>query len=162
MIILVVFWGYHHFRKHPYWFIFGPLTSTYQNWYLCQPSMNWPFLVHPGRSTAGTYSQRKEKDLNQTSRELWNPCTLLETNSKFAPENHWLEDVFFWWIGLFNRCDLFVSGSVLPSRNLTYPTWGKGKNYLQMCLKSGKPGDLVEDMPIVTPSHTRWAPSRSL
>ena len=35
--------------------------------------------IHPGRWTAGTYSHhpfRKEHDLNQTSREIWNPAVI--------------------------------------------------------------------------------------
>ena len=40
--------------------------------------------------------------------------TLSETNSKFAPENGWLEDFLVsFWDGIFSGAELLVSGRVL-------------------------------------------------
>ena len=91
------------------------------------------FWCTAGRSTAGTYSHHEKKRIwtkppgNCGTHVNLQGCTLLETNSKFAPENHWLEDVFFCGLAYLTGAPFFVSGSILRSRNLTYPTWGMGK-----------------------------------
>ena len=44
----------------------------------------------------------------------WGPR--VETNSKFAPENQWLEDEFSFWDGIFSGFSgaMLVSGRVSP------------------------------------------------